>query len=185
MIKAKQPTQSTIHTLHLTSASAKTVFHPNPCSQSHKIPFIIEKQNGCFHFSSMSILVTCANICSCFSSCWRSVFFPFISDPEEDKISVSLSICPVNSCLPPHTVSFPHRRRGEQKKKKSLPLLSHSLSKLLPITVFLSTLPSVPSVCPPASLRPLDMWSSSHHTSQIILLWLLPAGLWGLCPGRT
>lgn len=33
-------------------------------------------------------------------------------------LPLCLSLCPVYSCLPPHTVLFPHRRRGELEKKK-------------------------------------------------------------------
>lgn len=65
---------------------------------------------------------------------------------------------------------------GNKKKKSSTPV---------PKSLRTSSDSSFPPhsrsflfVCPPASLRPpLDTWSSTHHTSQIILLWLQSAGL--------
>lgn len=51
--------------------------------------------------------------------------------------SVSLSLCPVCSCLPPRTVSFPHWRREEQKKEKKREKKSSTSvpPKSLPIVV--------------------------------------------------
>lgn len=76
--------------------------------------------------------------------------------------SVSLSLCPVCSCLPPRTVSFPHWRREELKKKKkrkekkSLPLLSPKVSSDR----------RVPPCCP--STRVLLVWISSDRTSLMV-----------------
>lgn len=75
-------------------------------------------------------------------------FVTSLSDLVEDKMSVCLSVS--LSCLPPCTVSFPHRRRGEQKVFHSSPTISPNLFRLS----FSSTLPSDPFVCPPAWLQP-------------------------------
>lgn len=90
-------------------------------------------------------------------------------------LSVSVSRLLLSSSS--HCVVSTSEKRGTKKeKKKSLPLQSQNLSRPLPIIVS-STVPSTPLVCPHAwLLPPLGLWSSSHHTSQIILTWLLPAG---------
>lgn len=82
--------------------------------------------------------------------------------------SVCLSLCPVYSCLPPRTVSFPHWRRGEQKKKKKK--VFHFCPKISS-----DYCPHHVPICPlcPSCSGPV---MSSFRTSQIITAWLLPAG---------
>lgn len=125
----------------------------------------------------------CLNASSFALSLLKISVFTSLSDLVEDKMPVCLSVSV--SCLLPssssHCVVSTSEKRGT-KKEKSLPLLSQKLSRPLPILVP-CVLPSAPFVCPPAWLRPpLGLWSSSHHTSQVIPVWLLPAGRWALCP---
>lgn len=140
---------------------------PIPVPPSYKI---IIKHNSFFHFPPLSPVAFATKV-FILTICFLLVFQIWWGIRCQ---SVFLSMCPVYSCLPPRTVSFPHWRRGEFLKKSSTPVLN--LSKPLPIIVS-STPLSAPFVCPPAWLCcPPGLWSSSYHTSQIILVWLLPAG---------
>ncbi|KAG7220616.1 hypothetical protein INR49_017870, partial [Caranx melampygus] len=92
------------------------------------------------------------------------------------RLSVFLSLCPVYSCLPPRTVSFPRQRRGEQNKTKTKKeKVFHSRPKPSAQTVLFRLLcpPHFPcllllsSTLLPGSALLVGLWSSSSPlTSQ-------------------
>lgn len=97
-------------------------------------------------------------------SCPHSILITFVDLPFQiwwriRHTSFMLSLCPVSSRLSLHTVSFPHRRRGEQKN--GLPRVPESL-QISSDNCSRSICPFGPACSGPEKLLPLFQPGRDH-----------------------